>query len=73
MLKRRPRGDKEIDARALVTRAERIDRNTVELDVRFSTDGSIKPSDFLAALFDLDETTARALPLRKTTSYYDRH
>jgi radical SAM-linked protein len=71
MLKRRPRGDKEIDARALVTRAERIDRSTVELDVRFTADGSIKPSDFLAALFDLDETTARALPLRKTTSYYD--
>lgn len=71
VLKRRPRGDKQVDARNLVTRAERIDHCTVELDVRFTPEGSIKPSDFLAALFDLDETTARALPLRKTTSYYD--
>jgi radical SAM family uncharacterized protein/radical SAM-linked protein len=69
--KRRPRGDKEVDARGLVTRAERIDRCTVELDVRFTNEGSLKPSEFLAAVFDLDESTARALPLRKTTSYYE--
>ena len=69
--KRRPRGDKEVDARRLVTRAERIDRCTVELEVLFTSEGSIKPSDFLAAVLDLDETTARSLPLRKTTSYYE--
>jgi radical SAM family uncharacterized protein/radical SAM-linked protein len=69
--KRRPRGDKEVDACRFVTRAQRIDRCTVELDVRFTNEGSLKPSEFLAAVFDLDETTARALPLRKTTSYYD--
>jgi radical SAM-linked protein len=69
--KRHPRGDKEIDARRFVTRAERVDRSTMELDVRFTTEGSIKPSDFLAAVFDLDEPTARSLPLRKTASYYE--
>jgi len=60
------KGDKTIDARPLVARIERVGPTQLELDVLFGERGSVKPSDVLAALFSLDRTAARALPLRKT-------
>jgi radical SAM-linked protein len=69
--KRTPKGEKEVDARALVTRLERIDRDHVELDVRFTPAGSIKPSDVLASVLAVDGGAARALPLVKTHAFYE--
>ncbi len=63
-------GEKEIDARPLVTRLERIDADTAELDVRFTPEGSVKPSDLLAAVLDLDTPAARALSIRKTACFF---
>jgi radical SAM family uncharacterized protein/radical SAM-linked protein len=70
LVKHRPRGDKQVDARRLVTRIERVDRAHLDLDVRFSVEGSIKPSDFLAALLGVDGGLARGLPIRKTHAFY---
>lgn len=70
MRKRTSKGEKHIDARQFVTRLERTDAAHVELDVRFTREGSLKPSDFLAAVLDLDPTAARALPVRKTQAFY---
>jgi radical SAM family uncharacterized protein/radical SAM-linked protein len=72
VLKRRPKGHKQIDARKLVTRLERVDPGHVELDLRFTIEGSIKPSDFLAAILGLDAAVVRTLPLRKTDAFYER-
>jgi radical SAM-linked protein len=70
MRKRTGHGEKEIDARPLVTRIARPDHATVELDLRFTASGSVKPSDLLAAILDLDPATARSLPLHKTEAFY---
>jgi len=70
MRKRTGHGAKEIDARPLVARIERIDRATIELDLRFTAAGSVKPSDLLAAILDLDPGVARGLPLHKTRAFY---
>jgi radical SAM-linked protein len=70
MRKRTGKGEKQIDARPLVERITRIAPQTVELDVRFTAAGSVKPTDLLAALLDLDSTVARSLPLHKTHAFY---
>jgi radical SAM-linked protein len=70
-LKKRPKGDKRIDARQLVTRLERVDAAHIELDVRFTAEGSIKPSDFLAAILGVDGALTRSLPMRKTDVFYE--
>jgi radical SAM-linked protein len=70
MRKRTGKGVKEIDARRLVARIERIAPTTVELDVRFTAAGSVKPTDLLAALLDLDLGLARSIPLYKTHAFY---
>ncbi len=66
VLRHTKRGDREIDARALVRRLQRVAPGEIEIDVSFGDSGSIKPSDFIAALLCVDRNTARALPLRKT-------
>ena len=71
VLKQRPKGDKRVDARQLVTRLERVDAAHIELDVRFTAEGSIKPSDFLAAILGVDGALTRSLPMRKTNAFYD--
>jgi radical SAM-linked protein len=71
VLKRRPKGDKRVDARQLVTHLERVDAAHIELDVRFTAEGSIKPSDFLAAILGVDGAVTRSLPMRKTNAFYD--
>jgi len=68
--KRTGKGEREVDARALVARLERIDARHLEMDLRFDIAGSVKPSDVLATLFELDVATARALPIRKTRCFY---
>jgi radical SAM family uncharacterized protein/radical SAM-linked protein len=70
MLRRTGKGAKEIDARPLVARIHRSGERTVELDLRVTPAGSVKPSDLLAAIFDLDLATARSLPLHKTHAFY---
>jgi radical SAM-linked protein len=64
------KADKTIDARPLVARLERIAATIIELDVRFSHAGSVKPTDLLAAILDLEPDAARALPLHKTHAFY---
>ncbi len=59
------KGQRQIDARPLVPRLARIDSDHLEMDVRFTDRGSVKPSDVLAALFSLDAAEARAVPMRK--------
>ncbi len=70
MRKRTGKGDKAIDARPLVTRIARVAPDTVELDLRFTPAGSVKPTDLLAAILDLDREVARSLPLHKTHAFY---
>ena len=70
MRRRSGKGEKEIDARPLVARIARSAPATVELDVRFTATGSVKPSDLLAAILDLDMVAARSLPLHKTHAFY---
>jgi radical SAM family uncharacterized protein/radical SAM-linked protein len=70
VVKRTGKGDREIDARALVDRLERVDPHHVEIDVAFSERGSVKPSDVLGTLFELAPNAARALPMRKTHAFY---
>ena len=71
MRKRTGKGEKEIDARPLAARIARPDPDTVELDVRFSAEtGSVKPTELLAAILDLDPAAARELPLHKTHAFY---
>ena len=53
-------------------RLERTDPSHLELDIRFSPAGSLKPSDLMAAILGLDRDTAASLPLRKTHAFY-RH
>ena len=65
------KGDREIDARPLVRRLQRPEPTRLELDVCFSSAGSIKPSDLLAAVLGIDAAIARALPMRKTHAFYD--
>ena len=60
-----------IGIRPLVTRLERVDPAHIELDVRFTAEGSIKPSDFLAAILGVDGALTRSLPMRKTNAFYD--
>ncbi len=67
--RRAPKGEKVVDARALVARLERVDADHLELDLRFTAAGSIKPSDLLAAVLGLEATAARALPMRKTHQF----
>jgi len=59
------RGPREVDALPFITRLERSGETHLEIDVRFNERGSVKPTDVLAALFSLDPTEARALPMRK--------
>ena len=70
MSKRTGRGEKPIDARPLVARIARPAPSTVELDLRVTPTGSVKPTDLLAAILDLDRTAARGLPVRKTHAFY---
>jgi radical SAM family uncharacterized protein/radical SAM-linked protein len=70
MRKRTGAGEKIIDARPLVARIARPAPHLVELDLRFTANGSVKPTDLLAALFDLPGEVARALPLHKTHAFY---
>jgi len=70
MRKRAPNGERMIDARPLVTHIARIAPRTIELDLRMTATGSVKPTDFLGVLLELDPVTARALPLHKTHTYY---
>lgn len=67
--KRSGRGEKTVDVRPLVHRLTRIAPDTIEIDVGFSPAGSLKPTELLAALLDLDAETARALPLTKTHAF----
>jgi radical SAM-linked protein len=67
--KHSPRGDKDVDAKRLVERLARVAPDRIELDLRFTPAGSIKPSELLAAVLGLDAATARALPLRKTHAF----
>ena len=69
LTKRTGKGDKVVDARPLVGRLVRIAPHTIEIDVGFSPAGSLKPTELLAALLDLDAETARALPLIKTHAF----
>ncbi len=66
MRKRTGSGEKTIDARPLIDRLERVAPHAVEIDVRFTPAGSLKPTDLLAVLLDLPSDHARALPLHKT-------
>lgn len=61
--------EKTVDARPLVHRLTRVAPHLVEVDVGFSPAGSLKPTELLAALLDLDAETARALPLTKTHAF----
>lgn len=70
MHKRTGNGEKLIDARPLVARLARIAPETIELDVRFTATGSVKPTDLLAVVLELEPNTARALPLHKTHAFY---
>jgi radical SAM-linked protein len=67
--KRTGKSEKTVDARPLVHRLTRVAPHTVEIDVGFSPAGSLKPTELLAALLDLDLETARALPLTKTHAF----
>ncbi|MBX3024483.1 TIGR03960 family B12-binding radical SAM protein [bacterium] len=67
--KRGGRTEKTVDARPLVHRLIRVAPHLVEIDVAFSPAGSLKPTELLAALLDLDVETARALPLTKTHAF----
>lgn len=73
MRKRSGANEKQIDARPLVARIARVAPHTVELDVRFTSAGSVKPTDLLGALLDLAPEVARALPLHKTHAFYASH
>jgi radical SAM family uncharacterized protein/radical SAM-linked protein len=64
------KGEREVDARPLVARLERLDALCLELDLRFAIGGSVKPSELVAALFDLDIAAARALSIRKVQCFY---
>jgi radical SAM-linked protein len=64
------KGERKIDARPLVARLERVDALHLEVDLRFGIEGSVKPSELVAALFDLDVATARALSIRKIRCFY---
>jgi radical SAM family uncharacterized protein/radical SAM-linked protein len=71
MRKRTGKGEKLIDARPLAIRIARPAPDVIELDVRFSAaTGSVKPTDLVAAILDLDPAAARALPLHKTHAFY---
>ncbi len=70
--KRTGKGERLINARSLVQCIERTDSGYVEVDLAFTDAGSIKPSDLLAALLDLDPRAAQALPMRKTRAFYRR-
>jgi len=70
MRKRTGKGEKDIDARPLVARIARPAPTIVELDLRFTATGSVKPTDLIAALFDLDAGVTRAFPLHKTHAFY---
>jgi radical SAM-linked protein len=70
VLKRAGHGERTIDARPLIAHIARVAPHIVELDVRMTATGSVKPTDLLGALFELDAVTARALPLHKTHAYY---
>ena len=56
------RGFKEVNAAPLISRFERDDQDHLDLEVRFSEKGSVKPSDILAAVFEIDTSAARAVP-----------
>jgi radical SAM-linked protein len=68
--KRTPRGEREVDARALTERLERSGPRHLEIDVRFTASGSIKPSELLAAVLGIDPPVARALQFTKTRAHY---
>jgi hypothetical protein len=68
--KRTGKCERDLDARPLVRRLERVDEWQVEIDVCFDSAGSVRPSDLLAALFDLNAADARALPIRKIRCFY---
>ena len=68
--KRTGHGEKTIDARQLVSRMTRVAPQVIELDVRFSPAGSLKPTELVGALFELSAEAARALPLHKTHAFY---
>ncbi|MGD9762461.1 MAG: TIGR03960 family B12-binding radical SAM protein [Candidatus Binatia bacterium] len=70
MQKRTGNGAKAIDARPLVRSVARIAPSCIELELRFGPDGSVKPTDLLAAVLDIDRDTARAMPLHKTRAFY---
>jgi len=70
MRKRTGNGEKQIDARPLVDRIALLGGDTIEIDLRFTAAGSVKPTDLLAAIFELDPATVRPLPLHKTHAFY---
>jgi radical SAM-linked protein len=69
VVRRTGKGDKTIDARPLVSGLRRAGA-VIELDLRFTLEGSVKPADLLAALFGLASEQARTLPIRKIAAFY---
>ena len=70
MRKRTGNGDKEIDARPLVARIARTAPAVIEIDVRMTATGSVKPTDLIAAIFGLDPGVTRSWPLHKTDAFF---
>jgi radical SAM family uncharacterized protein/radical SAM-linked protein len=70
MRKRTGKGERDIDARPLTLRIGRPQPDTIEVDVRFTSAGSVKPTELLAAILELDPSAARTLPVHKTHAFY---
>jgi radical SAM family uncharacterized protein/radical SAM-linked protein len=70
MRKRNGHGEKEIDARPLVTRLVRIAPRVIEADIRFTAAGSVKPTELIAAILSVDPHETRSWPLHKTHAFY---
>ena len=43
----------------------------IEVDVRMTATGSVKPTDLMAAIFGLDPGTTRSWPLHKTHAFFE--
>jgi radical SAM family uncharacterized protein/radical SAM-linked protein len=62
-----------VNARPFVARVCLSDDAAIDATILCGPTGTLKPTDLLAAILDLDPETARALPARKITTFFDAH
>ncbi len=62
--------ERTVNARAFVASLQLTDATTIDMTILYGPAGTLKPSDLLATVLDLDAAPARALPVHKVETIF---